>query len=133
MSKSRRRTKSNKRRRKQKCALCGIGTKEGGVLTIHHVYHGRKYKHLSDKNGFLLTLCDQCHRKLHSSRVIDKHVQKGMQRKYEQTHSREEFVELMGHSWLNAEDDKNYTGEQRLYYAIANAIKDQGVDKTQKV
>ena len=80
----------------KKCARCGRGTKDGVILTMHHVYHGKKYKHLSDKYGFIITLCDPCHKKLHASRIIDKHVQKVMQRRYEQANSREAFIELMG-------------------------------------
>ncbi len=132
-TKKKKRSKSNKRRRKQKCARCGRGTKDGVILTMHHVYHGKKYKHLSDKYGFIITLCDPCHKKLHASRIIDKHVQKVMQRRYEQANSREAFIELMGHSWLNTEDDKEYAREQRLYHSITNAIKDIGVDKTKEV
>ncbi len=125
--------KSNKRRRRKKCAMCGRSQRDDVTLTTHHVFHGRKYKKLSDKYGFVITLCWECHKRLHSSRVIDRMVQQTMQHEYEKTHSREEFVALMGRSWITEADDARFKEESRLESAISLAMQDFGLDKTQKM
>lgn len=125
--------KSNKRRRRKKCAMCGRSQRDDVTLTTHHVFHGRKYKKLSDKYGFVITLCWECHKRLHSSRVIDRMVQQTMQHEYEKTHSREEFVALMGRSWITEADDVKFKEESRLESAISLAMQDLGLDKTQKM
>ncbi len=125
--------KSNKRRRRKKCAMCGRSQRDDVTLTTHHVFHGRKYKKLSDKYGFVITLCWECHKRLHSSRVIDRMVQQTMQHEYEKTHSREEFVALMGRSWITEADDAKFKEESRLESAISLAMQDLGLDKTQKM
>lgn len=125
--------KLNKRRRRKKCAMCGRSQKDGVTLTTHHVFHGRKYKKLSDKYGFVITLCWECHKRLHSSRVVDRMVQQTMQHEYEKTHSREEFVALMGRSWITEADDAKFKEESRLESEISLAMRDAGVDKTQKM
>lgn len=129
----RRQYKTNRRRRKNKCALCGRGAKDGATLTTHHVFHGKKFKRTSDKNGFILTLCWDCHKKLHSSRVIDKKVQQMMEYEYEKTHTREEFIELMGKSWLTKEDKAKIDEDRRLASAVSIAIKEIALDKSRKV
>lgn len=114
--------------------MCGLGTADGVTLTTHHVYHGRKFKQLSDKYGFVITLCSGCHKKLHSSRVIDKHVQQTMQRAYERTHTRDEFIGMMGRSWLTEEDDNEYKSNQFIYFSVSSAVKDiEALDKSKKV
>lgn len=125
--------KLNKRRRRKKCAMCGRSQEDGVTLTTHHVFHGRKYKKLSDKYGFVITLCWECHKRLHSSRVVDRMVQQTMQHEYEKTHSREEFVALMGRSWITEADDAKFKEESRLESEISLAMQDVGVDKTQKM
>lgn len=126
-------SKANRRRRKNKCALCGRGRNDGVTLTTHHVFHGKKFKGVSDKNGFVLTLCWDCHKKLHSSRVIDKKVQQMMQYEYEKTHTREEFIELMSKSWLTEEDERRIEEDRRLAMAVSVAIKEIALDKSRKV
>ncbi len=95
-------------------------------MTLHHVYHGKKYREISDKAGFVLTLCEQCHKNVHASRALDRLLQKSMQRAYEQKHSREEFIELFGRSWLTDDDDLEYLLTLRMHGAINKAMSDMG-------
>lgn len=117
-----------KKRRKHYCALCGAHRSER-PMTLHHVYHGKKYRDISDKEGFILTLCEECHRNVHSSRALDKLLQKSMQRAYEEKHSREEFLEIFGRSWLTPEDDLDYLLSLRMQGALHKAVMDMGLDK----
>ena len=126
-------SKSNKHRRRKKCAMCGRSQKDGITLTTHHIFHGKKYKKLSDVNGFVITLCWDCHKRLHSSKVIDRMVQQTMQHEFEKTHSREEFIALMGRSWLTDVDSTKFQEESRLKSAIVLAMHDSGVDKTKNM
>lgn len=116
---------SRKKRRKHYCAMCSAHRSER-TMTLHHVYHGRAYRGISDTFGFVLTLCKECHREVHGSRVLDQLLQKSMQRAYEQKHSREEFVEMFGRSWLTEEDDIEYETSIRIRNHITKAIADMG-------
>jgi len=107
-----RRKKGNIRRRKKSCALCGT-THKDAELTTHHVFHGKRFKPISDRYGFVITLCSECHKRLHGSREWDKKVQKRCQRAFEQKYGRDEFIYIFGKSWLTEEDDRLW--EEELY------------------
>ena len=116
-----RRKKGNIRRRKKSCALCGRKASDGVELTTHHVYHGNKYKRVSERYGLVVTLCAECHKQLHSSRELDKKVQKRCQRAFEVKYSRDAFIEIFGKSWLTEDDDVLWREELYLRRA-ANAM-----------
>lgn len=56
-----------------------------------------------------------------------------MQYEYEKTHTREEFLELMGKSWLTEEDERRIEEDRRLAMAVSVAIKEIALDKSRKV
>jgi len=56
-----------------------------------------------------------------------------MQHEYEKTHSREEFIQLMGRSWLTDADDTKFREESRLESAVSLAMQGIGVDKSQNL
>lgn len=56
-----------------------------------------------------------------------------MQYEYEKTHTREEFLELMGKSWLTEEDERRIEEDRRLATAVSVAIKEIALDKSRKV
>lgn len=73
-------------------------------LHKHHVYFGRGNRDVSEKKGFVVYLCashhnlgDNC---VHKNRSMDLMIKRDFQRKYEETHTREEFMKLIGKNYL---------------------------------
>ncbi|MDE7326281.1 MAG: hypothetical protein K2N63_08410 [Lachnospiraceae bacterium] len=77
-------------------------------LETHHIFGGPNRK-ISEANGFKVALCirhhrtgpDAVHNKIGNLRML----QKDAQREYEKTHTREQFMELIGRNYL--EDGEN--------------------------
>ena len=63
---------------------------------LHEIYGGRNRK-TSIKKGFVVPLCRKCHQ---NNEVLQR-LQRKMQRKYEKTHTREEFIKLIGKNYLD--------------------------------
>lgn len=84
-----------------KCFFCGK-PKE----CIHEVYHGTANRKISIKNGFCVGLCHEHHNmsndSVHAKPNKDKDLKlkQVYQEEYEKTHSREEFIRLIGKSYL---------------------------------
>ena len=78
---------------------CYICTERGikNVLKddLHEVYGGSNRK-ISIKNGLVVPLCRKCHQDID----IIKYLRKFVQLEYEETYTREEFIELIGKSYL---------------------------------
>ena len=75
-----------------------------GVTECHHIFYGKNRK-ISDKLGFWVHLCPECHRGTNgvhgkNGHEIDMDLKKMCQWTYEQTHSREEFIEKIGRSYI---------------------------------
>lgn len=80
------------------CYLCGRPRE-----CIHHIYTGTANRKISDKHGFILPLCHEHHTGkdgIHFNREVDLRVRRACQRRYEETHSREDFIKLIGRSYL---------------------------------
>lgn len=75
-----------------KCEYCG---KLCGKLDPHEVYGGSNRKR-SIKYGFVKLLCRQCH----NNENIIRDLRKRTQKEYEKTHTREEFIQIVGKSYL---------------------------------
>jgi hypothetical protein len=69
-------------------------------LHRHHIYHGTSNRKVSDDNGFWVWLRWDWHNGakygVHSDRLLDLSFKMACQKKFEETHSREEFMELIG-------------------------------------
>lgn len=72
-------------------------------LHRHHIYGGRN-RRVSEENGFWVylradyhTLSDYC---VHKDRELDLKLKRICQTEYEKTHTREEFMELIGRNYL---------------------------------
>lgn len=63
---------------------------------LHEIYGGRNRK-ISIKNGFVVPLCRKCHQ---NNEILQK-LQRELQKKYEKTHTREEFIKLIGKNYLD--------------------------------
>lgn len=64
-------------------------------LDPHEVYGGSNRKR-SIKNGFIKLLCRKCH----SNEKILLQLKIDVQKEFEKTHSREEFIKLIGKNYL---------------------------------
>lgn len=81
------------------CYVCGRPRQ-----AVHHIYFGTALRKISDKHGFIVPLCLECHignYGVHFNKVLDQKLKQCCQRKYEAMgHSREEFRKLIGRSYL---------------------------------
>ena len=78
--------------KKGKCEYC---KKYCDRLDPHEVYGGSN-RTRSIKNGFIALLCRECHQ----NEEILQELKKQYQRQYEYKHSREEFIKLIGKSYI---------------------------------
>lgn len=74
------------------CEFCGKFSKR---LDPHEIYGGSNRKR-SIKYKFIKLLCRKCH----SNEKIINQLRKDMQKEYERSHTREEFIALIGKSYL---------------------------------
>lgn len=83
------------------CFCCG----RGGETARHEIYFGSSRK-VSKEQGFWVYICPACHQhssgSVHSNsgRGKDKFLKQACQQIYEKTHTREEFMRLIGRSYL---------------------------------
>lgn len=74
-------------------------------LDRHHIFFGGN-REISEKNGFWVWLRHDMHIAAspnstpHNNREVDLLLKKACQEKYEETHSREEFIRLIGRNYL---------------------------------
>lgn len=86
------------------CWFCG--TTKG--LHLHHIF-GASNKNNSDKNGFTVYLCYMHHnlggngKCVHQCREMDLILKRACQAKYEETHTREEFMAIIGKNYCDEE------------------------------
>lgn len=79
----------------------------GGKLDKHHVFFGSSDRKISEDNGFWVWLrhdhhiADAPHDSPHNNRAVDLRLKRDCQRKYEESHTREEFMSLMGRNYLD--------------------------------
>lgn len=73
-------------------------------LHLHHIYFGIGLRKISDDNGFTVYLTAELHnmsnKGVHFNRELDLYLKQTCQRKFEETHSREEFMKLIGKNYL---------------------------------
>ncbi len=87
------------------CFLCErFGTNPYWTyLERHHIFDGPNKK-ISEENGFTVQLCVWHHREgpdaVHNNAEMMRLMQRVAQRVYEETHSRKEFVDLIGRNYL---------------------------------
>jgi len=73
-------------------------------LNCHHIYFGKNRK-ISDENGFWVWLTAEYHNQnskidVHHNKKLDFKLKRECQAKYEETHSREDFIKLIGKNYL---------------------------------
>lgn len=84
------------------CFLCALyGDDSEKYCHKHHVYEG-KNRQASDKAGFVVYLCPEHHREVHDDRKLNEILKRITQREYEKTHTREEFMKIIGRNYLDS-------------------------------
>lgn len=84
---------------KKECLICGSTY----GLHLHHIYFG-PYRQVSDRNGFTCYLCAAHHigpYGVHYDPRIDREIKRRCQSKYEETHTRQEFMALIGRNYID--------------------------------
>jgi len=72
-------------------------------LVLHHIFNGVAYRHKCDEDGLWVWLSPDVHEYIHSTAEggeILRYLKRLGQQAYEKTHSREEFMERYGKSYL---------------------------------
>ena len=87
--------------KEERCFVCGTTYN----LHLHHIFFGVKNRTISDKNGFTCYLCLQHHEGTNGVHGRDGHeldvkLKQLAQKKYEENHTREEFIRLIGKNYL---------------------------------
>ena len=80
----------------RECYFCGTTV----TLECHHMIHGTANRKWSEKYGLKVWLCRYHHSLVHTARDVDLELIYAAQRKFEETHSREEFRHIFGKSYL---------------------------------
>ena len=74
-------------------------------LEEHHIFFGTANRKVSEKNGLKVWLTSEEHRGTYGvhgklGRDLDIRLKQDAQKKYEETHTREEFIKLIGKRYL---------------------------------
>ena len=73
-------------------------------LHKHHCFFGKANRKQSEKYGLTVFLCARHHNMsnagVHFNKELDDKIKELAQRKFEETHTREEFRAIFGKSWL---------------------------------
>lgn len=72
-------------------------------LQEHHVFYGTANRKQSEKYGMTVWLCQMHHtgnRGVHFDKALDTKLKEIGQKKFEETHSREEFIKIFGRNYL---------------------------------
>lgn len=93
---------------RRRCWLCmrirnDYSEYAAGVLHKHHVFMG-PFRDVSEAEGFFVWLCpghhEHSHDSVHRNMTVCRQLQRDTQAAYERTHTRREFVDLIGKSYL---------------------------------
>ena len=69
-------------------------------VELHHCIHGTSNRKNADKYGLTIWVCHEHHMTIHNDRITDLGVIQMAQKKFEETHTRDEFRAIFGKSWL---------------------------------
>lgn len=86
---------------KKQCFIC---FKQTG-LHDHHIYFGTANRKISEKNGFKVWLCYDHHEGTNGvhgmkGHKLDLFLKQTCQKKYEETHTRDDFIKLIGRNYI---------------------------------
>lgn len=82
---------------------CYLSRRADG-LHRHHIYFGPGLRKISEDNGFWVWLSPEWHNMsgsgVHFDRALDLRLKRECQQAFERTHTREEFIRLVGRNYL---------------------------------
>ena len=78
-----------------RCFICG-----SPFVDIHEIYGGGNRK-VSMKNGFTVPLCRSHHQTATLDSSASLYLKQKCQKKYEETHTKDEFMKLIGKNYLD--------------------------------
>ena len=87
------------------CFLCGRKT----MLEKHHVFAGVANRRISEREGFWCHLCVECHRGVDGAQYNSEtgdYLKAVCQQAYEETHTHEEWMQLIRKNYLKEGRDK---------------------------
>lgn len=80
-------------------------TRQTSPLHKHHIFFGAGKRKISENNGFWVWLIPPLHNMsnvgVHFNREFDLRLKRECQAKFEETHSRDEFMALIGRNYLD--------------------------------
>ena len=85
------------------CIICGREQ-----VQRHHIFFGSANRRLADQDGYWVPLCQRHHTGrdgVHFNRELDLTLKRSAQEHYERTHTREQFIERYGRSYIYEDDD----------------------------
>ena len=84
----------------KKCLVCGKRTS----INKHHIFAGNPNRQHSEHYGCWCYLCYEHHHGsvhgVHFNKELDLKIKQLAQKKFEETHSREEFIRIFGKNYL---------------------------------
>lgn len=84
----------------RKCELCGSEV----WIERHHVFFGVGQRRRSDQYNMVADLCHYCHNEppkgAHHNRETDLTLKRRYQQKFEESHTREDFMRIFGRNYL---------------------------------
>ena len=95
-----------------RCYLCMLLNNDYRIHRVTHEHHiyGGPLRDISEAEGFKVHLCINHHEfakeAVHENHELLRLLQKICQRKYEETHTRQQFMELIGRNYLEAEENE---------------------------
>ena len=92
---------------KKQCFICS----KSNWLHEHHIYFGTAKRKISEKNGFKVWLCNEHHEGTYGVHGMNGHeldifLKETCQKKYEETHSRNDFITLIGKNYIRGGNDE---------------------------
>lgn len=97
-----------------KSKRCYFTDTETGPLERHHIYFGVGMRQISDKHGFWVWIKPEWRRGTsgvhgRDGHKVDLRLKRDCQRKFEETHTREEFMAIIGRNYLSDEAEQKKT------------------------
>lgn len=80
----------------KECFIC----KTTYDLEDHHVFFGFANRKQSENFGMKVWLCHEHHVEVHHNITLDTYIKQNCQKVFEREHTRNEFRQIFGKSWL---------------------------------
>jgi len=109
----------------KRCFVCG----KTENLECHHIFYGTAFRHLSERYGLKVWLCEEHHRGnsgVHGrNRDLGLRLMRLAQRKFEEKYSRAEFMRLFKRNRLN--EDKEVVKEDSRTMQVSEGVDNAAV------